>query len=186
MLVFTAYAIGLTRAARWQPLHRLFDAPIAREYKESRRVVEMLFLWAWKGTENDAWKQIEGLEQRRTPLSDHLFGLFTAWGKSFIGIVADFESIYERYEVLGSLTHLERNQKTEVQAGLAAETQRPGAWMPVGRTGWNERNGDRLLSQIQSEPLKTTLLTPGFGKGHPETLDLFLPNYTRYTDRMRW
>jgi hypothetical protein len=82
VLVFTAYGLGLTRAARWRSLHSLFDFTVDQQYREPLRAIETLFLWAWKGTENDAWKQIEGLEQRRTPLSDHLFELFSEGGGS--------------------------------------------------------------------------------------------------------
>lgn len=66
VLVFTAYGLGLTRAGRWNALHRLFDAAIDQQHREPVRAVEGLFLWAWKGTENDAWKQIEGLERHNT------------------------------------------------------------------------------------------------------------------------
>jgi hypothetical protein len=70
VLVFSAYGIGLIRAERWHALHRLFSATIDRRYDKPIRAVESLFLGAWKGTENNAWKQIEGLEKQKTPLSE--------------------------------------------------------------------------------------------------------------------
>jgi hypothetical protein len=186
VLVFTAYALGLTRADRWADLHRLYTATIARDYKEPVRVVEALFLWAWKGTDHEVWKQMEGLEQKKTPLSEHLLSLFSAWGKSFVGLAPDFELLFERYELLGSLAYLERYDKGDVQTQLAAQTQYPAVRMPVGRAGWHERNANKLLSEIQSEPMKAALLKAGFAKGDPEFLDLFIQNFKLIAGRMRW
>jgi len=108
------------------------------------------------------------------------------WGKSFVGLVPDFELTFERCEVLGSLAHLERNEKNSVQTGLAAQTQNAWTWMPVGRAGWHESNADKLLSDIQTEPMKSALLKAGFAKGDAEFLDLFVQNFKRIAGRMRW
>lgn len=186
VLVFMAYGLGLTRAERWDALHRLFSAVIARQYKDPVRAVEALFLSAWKGTESDAWKQIEGLHDKKTPLSEHLLPLFSAWGKSFVGLAPDFELMFERFEVLGSLAHLERNEKDAVQEELAGNPQQGWAWMPVGRAGWHSSNADKLLSEIQAEPTKAALVKAGFAKGDPAFLDVFVTNFKRIAGRMRW
>jgi len=81
-----------------------FRSTIDREDKESLRIVEVLFLTKWRGGHQE-WKQIEGLKDRKTPLSDHLFGLFTEWTKSFSGVMPNFELLFERFEVLGSLAY---------------------------------------------------------------------------------
>src|SRR5690606_36031346 len=125
------------------------------------RAIEALFLWAWKGTENDAWKQIEGLDKRKTPLSDHLLTIFSEWSKTFIGLAPDFELIFERFELLGSLAHFERNDKTSVQQKLVGEPHNGSAWMPVGRVVWREENADRLVSEIQAEPTRGALTQAG-------------------------
>ncbi len=186
VLVFTAYGLGLTRAGRWSVLHRLFDSVIHREHRQPVRAIEALFLWAWKGTENDAWKQIEGLDKRKTPLSDHLLTIFSEWSKSFIGLAPDFELIFERFELLGSLAHLERNDKATVQQELLGEPRNGWAWMPVGRVGWHEANADQLVSEIQAEPTRDALTQAGFAKGDPEFVDLFVQNFRRLAGRMRW
>jgi hypothetical protein len=184
VLVFTAYGLGLTRAARWDPLHRLFTAVIDRQDREPVRMVEALFLWAWKGTEGDAWKQIEGLDQRKTPLSDHLLTLFSEWSKRFIGLTPDFELMFERFELLGSLAHLERNARTDIEAELAGSPQHAWAWMPVGRAGWHSSSASKLVSEIQAEPMKTGLVQAGFANGDPEFINVFIQNFQRIARRM--
>jgi hypothetical protein len=179
LLVFTACGLGLTRASRWKALHELFEAVIDRKHRKPVRAVEALFL-KWQGSEGHAWKQIEGLEQHKTPLSDYLLTLFTEWSKRFIGLTPDFELLFERFEMLGSLAHLERNEKADIQQALA----RDWAWMPVGRIGWHENNAERLVSELRSEAMKAALAQAGFAKGDSEFVEVFIQNFERAAARM--
>jgi len=186
VLVFTAYGLGLTRAGRWKALHGLFDAVVDRQHRDPVRVVESLFLWAWKGAEGDAWKQIEGLEKRKTPLSDHLHTLFSASAKRFTGLTPDFELMFERFEMLGSLAHLERYQKADIEQVLAGDPHQSWAWMPVGRAGWHESNAGKIISELQAEPMKTALVNARFARCDPAFIDIFVQNFRRIAGRMRW
>lgn len=186
VLILTAYGLGLTRSGRWRVLHDLFDSIVDRQNREPKRAVETLLLSAWKGIEHDAWKQMDGLEQHKTPLSDYLYALFSEWGKRFAGLTPDFELMFERFEVLGSLAHFEANDKAEIQRQLAAEARNGWAWMPMGRAGWHTSNGAKLTAEIQAEPMKGELIQAGFAKGDSELIDLFIGNFKRLGGRMRW
>jgi hypothetical protein len=161
-------------------------ATISGESQKPSRLVDELFLGAWKGTSDNAWKHIEGLEQRRTPFSDHLLALFTEWGRSFVGLVPDFELMFERFEVLGSLAHLEKRQKDEVLTEMSASPPHGFCWMPIGRAFWDSRNGERLISEIQSEPFKVALVKSGFARGNAAFIDLFCQNFNRMARGLRW
>lgn len=188
VLVLTAYGLGLVRAERWNALHELFSAPMHREDREPKRIVSTLFLWSWKGTENDAWKNYEGLGDRKTPLSDHLLAITTEWRKSFVGIEANFELLFERFEILASLayfeeyqeTYLEERHKTAQKAGEALE------WMPVGRSGWHDATRRTLIQEFEHEPYTKALLKAGFAKNSHRFLQLFIENLNRFAGRMRW
>src|SRR5690606_30271604 len=119
-------------------------------------------------------------------LSEHLLGLFSEWGKRFNGLTPDFTLMFERFEMLGSLAHLERYAKADVQQELAGEPRNGWAWMPVGRVGWHERNADKLVAELQANVMKTALIKAGFAKGDPEFIDLFIQNFRRIAGRMRW
>jgi hypothetical protein len=186
VLVFTAYGLGLTRAGRWEALHQLFDFIIDRQHREPVRAIEALFLWAWKGAENNAWQQIEGLAQHKTPLSDHLLSLLSEWSKRFAGLTPDFELMFERFELLASLAHLEGNEKAAFQQELAGEARTGWLWMPVGRAGWHSSNANKLIREIQAEPMKAALIQAGFARGDPEFIDLFIQNFQRIAGRMQW
>lgn len=186
VLTFTAYGLGLTRTRRLDVLHNLFSATVERQHTTPRRLIEALFLFGWEGQENDAWKQIEGLEKRHTPLSDHLLSLFSEWSKRFTGLAPDFEQIFERFEILGSLSHLEGSEKLDIQQRLSNNPQNGWTWMPVGRSGWRRSSTDNLLAEIQGEPMASALIRAGFAKGDPEFLGLFIQNFRCIAAQMRW
>jgi hypothetical protein len=170
VLIFTAYGLGLTRAERWKILHQFLTAEIPVEYQERLTwTVERLFLWSWKGGEPDLWKEIIG-GRNYTPLSDYLLKLFNEWGTSFAGL-ADFELLFDRFELLASLAHLERREAADIQAKLKAG--RGWASMPVGRVSWRSSSAQRLFSELRTEPTKAAMLKAGFAKGSADFLQLF-------------
>lgn len=183
VLVFTTYAIGLTRAERWKSLHALFGAHIDRGHRDPRPAVETLFLQAWKGTENDAWKQLDGMHNKKTPFSEHLMPLMQQWSKRFAGMTPNFELVFERFELLGALAYLERDGKEIVRQELQGGRF---VWLPVGRVGWHSANGTKLVAELQAETTKSALLAGGFAGGDTESFDLFLQNFQRIAQRIGW
>ena len=167
VLLVAAYGIGIICAQRWTVLHRLLSEPTRNGYwEESERIVERLFLNSWEGGGNDLWRNIEGLDCRKTAFSDYLCDLLTLWGKSFLGVVSNFEELYEMWEVLGSIAYYERHTLEDIQTAISNGNY---VGMPVGRSGWNRSN--RILEHIQDEDLKKDLLQAGFGKGQTKFFD---------------
>lgn len=186
VLVFTGYALGLLRAGRWSTLHQAFDTIVHREYREPVRAVEAVFLSAWKGSGTDIWRHIEGFDRRKTPLNDHLLAIFSEWSRNFIGLVSDFELLFGRLELLGSLAHVEHESKNDMQEALKGQPYNSFVWMPVGRIGWNSSIKDRLVNEIQAEPIRNSLLQSGFAKSDSEFFDLSMQNFQRVASRMSW
>jgi hypothetical protein len=177
VLAFTALGLGLTRAERWAPLHRLFSTIVGHENGERLRVVDSLFLYAsgdW-GDVAVAWPRSA---PARTPLSDHLLGLFSEWSKRFVGLTADFEAIFEKFEVLGALAFLEKTKRAEIQAVHSSSRDR-FSFIPVGRASWHDEHIGPLLSDLKSGALRSELVAAGFGGGDVGMLDLFVENFNR-------
>jgi SIR2-like domain len=174
VLAFTAYGLGLARAERWETLHQFLSAEISLDYPDHPIwTVEGLFLWRWKGGSPDLWNEIIGGPTRyHTPFSDHLFKIFNEWSRSFVGLPPDFDLLFDRFELLASLTHLERRESADIQAELKAGT-RGWSSMPVGRVSWNSSSAKRLFAELQAEPTKTAILKAGFAKGSADFLQLF-------------
>ncbi|MBU9379014.1 SIR2 family protein [Burkholderia gladioli] len=186
VLVFTAYGVGLTRSQRWKTLHELLVASWPREYHEPRRVVSVLFLWAWKGEQQDVWKQLDGLDRRKTALSDHLHDVMSAWRSSFAGISSDFELTFERFETLAALAFLEENDEASLEQAVASTPHGLFARMPVGRAGWHESSATGLIQELQSEATILDLLNAGFAKNSRRFLEIFVESFKRYASKMSW
>ena len=186
VLLSAAYGIGLVRAQRWGTLHRLFSESIESNHgTRTGRVVEKLFLSSWEGGDNDYWKNLEGFDDRKTPLSDHLCDLFAEWGKSFVGIVPHFDELYETWEIMGSLAYSECYELEHIQAELSKRNTSGFVFMPVGRSGWHDQTRQRILERLQNDDLKQSLLEAGFGKGQWEFLEAAINNIQRIAGRMR-
>jgi hypothetical protein len=186
VLVFTAYGLGLTRAGRWRLLHELCDAMIDRAHDDPARSVEALFLGSWRGGSTDAWRSMPGLARHLTPVSDHLLSVFSVWSKSFIGLTPDFVQLFEKFEMICALAHLEKNDKDAVRGSLAGDRQNGWTWMPIGRSAWHETYAVRIKAELRSDATKSALLKAGFAKGDPEFFDLFFENFSRIAGRPRW
>lgn len=186
VLVFTGYALGLTRAERWADLHKVMTVELQLAHREPERLIETLFLGSWVGSENDAWKQLPDFEKRKTPLSDHLLALFKEWSRPFVGAVPDFELLFDRFEILGSLAYLEASSKSTLEECFATRGSNDWVWMPVGRSGWNPANASKILADLQSERTQKLLLAAEFATNDPEFVTLFVQNFKRLAGRMRW
>lgn len=188
VLIFTAYGIGLTKAARWDTLLKLFSSALATEHREPQRIVSTLFLWSWAGGEQQLWQQLEDMDRRKTPLSDHLLEVMTHWRKSFTGADANFELVFERFELMGSLAAFHENDEAQLEKAIEASAARNDvlAWMPVGRSGWHSAGARTLLQELEDESRIAELLKAGYAKGSRRFLQLFVENFKLYARRMGW
>jgi hypothetical protein len=187
VLVLTAYAIALTRSQRWKDMRTFFNSEIISEGGERERLVEALFLNAWDfGRQNDVWRNLEGLENRKTALSDHLFDIFADWSSSFVDLTSNFELLHLRHELLGSLIHVEASNIEALEKSEVDNTPTGWVWVPIGRLSWQGSKMSRLFEEIQSEPLVSALLAAGFAKGDTRFLELALNNFSRISSRIRW
>lgn len=186
VLLFNAYGLGLVRAQRWKDLHSFFESTLPRAERDAKRMVDSLFLWAWKGADADVWKHLPGLEKRKTPLSDHLHDVMASWKQSFIGVEPNFELLFERFETLASLAFLEAYSEADLEGLLSPSQPQSEARMPVGRVGWHSASFRSLVADFESESVAKTLLSSGFAKGSRRFLELFIINLKRIHARMEW
>lgn len=186
VLAFTAYGLGLVRSARWRDFHDFLRSTLSRRYDEDSTYVDALFLEGWEGGDNDTWRGIEGFERRKTALSDHLLSVFSLWVHRFLGHQHDYDMTFERFEILASLTHFERNNPTEVLESLKTNPQQGWVWLPVGRSIWNRASAGKLLAEIESPPMFSALMGAGFGQGQADFIEAFIRNFRSLSSRMSW
>ncbi len=186
VLIFTAYGLGLTKSQRWSTLHQLFTSTLARENRDSVRIVASLFLGSWKGGDNEIWQKLQGYDRRKTALDDHLLEIMINWKDSFIGIESNFELLYERFETLASLAHFEGNEVASLETAINDNSRQVLAWMPMGRVGWNSSGFESILQELENESTSIVLLEARFALGLRRLYELFLENFKRYSNRMHW
>lgn len=186
VLLFNAYGLGLVRAQRWKDLHSFFASTLPRAERDAMRMVNTLFLRAWKGGADDVWKHLPGLDRRKTPLSDHLHDVMASWKQSFIGVEPNFELLFERFETLASLAFLESSSETDLESLLLPSQSQSLARMPVGRVGWHGDSFRSLVADFESEAMAQTLIASGFAKSSRRFLELFIIHFKRIHARMEW
>jgi len=187
VLVTAAYCLGLVRAQRWQELHQFLSASLQRRHQSgSERIVDNLVLDGWSGGNNDYWTKLEGLDRRRTALSDHLCEVFKGWCAPMIGSVPDFEIFYETWEVLAAVVYHEQMSSAVLEDTLKLPPQQGFVYFPIGRSAWNAGTRETILLELQSEPTKARLLEAGFAKGSDDFLAKIITNYCRLAARHRW
>lgn len=162
VLVFTAYGVGLTRSQRWPALHQFLVSPWPQGRQETERTVSMLLLGVWKGEMNARWRLLDGLENRKTALSDHLLDVMTGIRSSFAGVTAEFELVYERFETLAALAYLEQNSEAALEQAFAHSPHGLFARMPVGRVAWHTSSATILMNELETETTIAALLNAGF------------------------
>ena len=187
VLLVATYGLGLVRAHRWSTLRRFLLEPIeGGDGSASKPVVEKLLHFCWDGGDRDTWQTYEGLDRRRTPLSDHLCDILENWATSFTGIVPDFVELYELWEVLGSLIYSERYTADQIQAAMAERTGRGYLRVPVGRSIWHTPICNRIVERLKSEEFKSSLLRANYGNGEADFIDLAIANFEVMADRAGW
>lgn len=171
VLVYTAYALGLCRAGRWETLHRLFSTQLTPQHGERRPAVEVLQNYAWAGATDDIWKRFPGQETRAAAFSDLQLALFEEWSQSFVGLVPDLPLLFGQFEVLGGMAFAERFEQPQIEAHIAERGRgHSSVWFPLGRARWDS---DRLLEEVCAEPKRSELVAAGFGKGDAALFDLY-------------
>ena len=180
VLILWAYGITLTLAKRWHALHDVLSHRIDTEYGDPKRVAEMLILGSWNGGRISTWQSLPELNGHYAPLSHHLCDVFDEWRASFAPVVADFEGLYDTWEILAALAYCEKYSADELA------NDRDPAYAPVGCAGWRGRSRQRVLGDILGTDLRRDLVEAGFGAGREESLQAAVGNYARFVAKLQW
>ena len=103
-----------------------------------------------------------------------------AWRDSFAAVHADFEGLFDTWEILVALAFLE----TRVDAQSDNNSRRP--WSPVGRNGWRNQSRRHILERISNGDLHRELIAAGFSAGHEERLTATAISYSEFVAELRW
>lgn len=188
VLLLYAFGIGALKAGRLKDLFRWFSTPIEMENRgEFTPASNSLFLWFWSGHEGEVWKRLEGLENRRTALSDHLLDVLSPLLKDLVLDAEEFELLFERFELYTALANATHGYtKENLKAQLEAKSQYNYGRIPLGRTGWHSQTQRILMPELGQTEVQNPLLEAGFCRGDKEFLELVGESLVRLAGSMRW
>jgi SIR2-like domain len=186
VLLFYAYGIGLLRAHRYGDLFKLFAMTVSHE-REPQALVKRLLLGSWEGGGTDAWKALDGLKDRKTPLSDHLHDVLRTWVSDYIFVATEFTRIFEEFEMLAALAHMTLSISPEdLQATLSKTGGRDFAWSPMGRVGWDGQTRRQILESWAVPETNTAILNAGFANKSAEYYKLAIESLSRLASSIGW
>ena len=139
-LLLYSFGLGAVRANRWATLKTLFDAVVAREYKDDRRAVELLPIWVLFECGAEVMKILPGREREHTPLNNRLAALLLdLFGRAFPAESA-FNLAFDRLEILSALSY-----------AVPAVAKGERYWAPAGIFGWRHDNRQRVVTELRDE-----------------------------------
>lgn len=187
VLLLYAYGLGLLKEERFEALFQWFAQHVATSRRESEPLVKLLLLGAWEGGKKEFWQHLEGLENRKTPLSDHLHDVLFGWAKDYLLVSRDFTRLFEVFEVLGAVAYITLSAtKEELEETHRATGERNFVWAPYGRASWHSENRDAILKSLLEPEMAQRLLKAGFARGDGQSLPLAIESIRRLMGRVSW
>lgn len=191
VLLLYTYGLGALRAGRHGALYQWLTQPVRIDRSTDTAAVNALFSLAWEnhlGGGGDVFRNlVPDLKSSRAAFSDHLCALFAGWVADYEPPPRQRELLFERFEALGALAFLTVNSplpdlKRALEAGVASSY----VFAPFGRTAYNDRTRDTILSELQRSETKGVLLQAGFSDKDGEHYQLALDNLQRLWAKARW
>jgi hypothetical protein len=124
----------------------------------------------------DAFKQLPGHERQYTPRSEYLFKLLQPMLDDLLFLGPEYESSFDRFEVLYALEHAEQYSRVYDRV-----------WGPPGRFGWKFQRGDlsspfhRIVSEAEQQGASWPPIQAGFFQG---SIDRFREIASRYSEAL--
>jgi hypothetical protein len=134
------------------------------------------------GDLGDAFKFVPGHEREYTPRSEYFFELLRPIMDDLFFLGMEYESHFDRFEVLLGLEHTEQFASEELGGG----------WGPVGRFGWKFKRGDLssplhlVIAEGESQGDLWPPIKAGFFKGSAKQFEEIASKYRQKIAQLVW
>ena len=183
VLLVAVYGLALTRSKRWAAIHDLLNVRIDNGSPDHLRIADELSVSSWHSIDRRAWQWLEGLDNHRTPFSERVCKVTQDWSVNSIGVVADFEELFDMWDILASLVYSERLDEDHEREITPVEGS--VNWVPLGRVSWRVHSRLKILHSFRNE-ISDSLLTAGFFSGDRKKLFNAIDNVSAAADRRMW
>ena len=172
-----AGGMGSIAAEKYTALATLLITPTVA-YVQGERTPAALLLFPVAVMEKDHAQLLPGLQQRHTPLSDHLCDLLREPLREYLPDDQVYEQAFDRFEYMLSLVH--------------ADLDRERDWVPVGRFAWRHRGNDArgIRQLINSEVAEAGTDWPpfkvGLFDGNPDRFNAAETKVDQLVQKLSW
>lgn len=140
MLAFYAAGLGATAGDRYALLKRLF-ATVVPDDREKTTVARLLPSTAFSNLDSRTWSVFTAPRVSLTAVSDRLLAMFTREVPDLAGSAADYEDLFDRFEVMAALALVDQSRPGDFKPDEIP-------WLPLGRFAW--RLGSRRAAALQA------------------------------------
>ena len=190
VLLVWAYGIGLTvpKPKRLKDLHNLLSQTVRSEdisdnsigLNDKRLTTFIVAKWVHHfGNFDRTWQRLPHVQSSRTPFSDHLLTILDKWRKNFAPVLADFNDLYDNWEILLALTYCE---ETDDDNDIRSHRQDKIKFLSFSHRAWrrDHQSPERIRRQITNYAFRQELIQAGFADGNRDGLDRIINRYKQH------
>jgi len=178
------YSLGLAAVSSgsFEVLRGFLESPYPDPRSRQLRVPSLLAVDTAFSESRQLFKLLPGREKNLTPLSEHLLEFFESDLDKVLFLGADYEYVFDRFEILLSLQYSHLNER--LHEGRF--------WAPVGRFGWKflRRGGPDPFSAAYQEARDAKDRWPpinaGFFDGDYARFEEVVSNFSDHLNRLAW
>ena len=191
VLLIWTYGIGLTvpKPKRLKDLHNLLSQTVRSEdisdnsigLNDKRLTTFIVAKWFHHfGNFNKTWQRLPHVQSSRTPFSDHLLTILDKWRKNFAPVLADFNDLYDNWEILLALTYCEETDDDDND--IRPRRQDKIKFLPFSHRAWrrDHQSPERICKQITHYAFRQELIKAGFANGNRDGLDRIIGKYKQH------
>lgn len=166
-LAWYGYGLGLTVAGRFDILFHWLTLTVQRDYREMKPAVLSFRLRECVGGAEDYWNNLDGQQNSKTPLSDHLLGVFSHWMPDYMPSSARQEEVFDLFELLMLFATFPsgRGERKEFKREEFEHQT------PYGRLAVRRERYERALGRVSEGRIREKVLSAGFFGRHGDSFD---------------
>lgn len=182
LLLLYAGGVAAVAAEQYNNLRALMQATISDPERSRGEKTLVLGVFSALSEIHDAFKVLPDHKRNYVPRSEYLFKLLQPMLDDLLFLGADYESHFDRFEVLLALEHAEQYAKEEYGR----------VWGPVGRFGWKFHREDsssplhRVIAEADLQGESWPPIRAGLFRGSIDRFKEIASEYSQLVARLGW
>jgi hypothetical protein len=182
-LIVYGAGLGALAASKYKTFLRVMQIPAPEQWSQNVSALPKGLTTSMTQT-YEAFKTIEGYNDRRVPFSEYLYRFLQPFCDDLLFTGTDYEALFDRFEVFYALQYAH-----EDNPGAIAANQE--IWGPIGRYGWKGKHYGRgplqqIISEAQKEGSEWAPLKAGLFGGSWERFERLATGLQEFINKLQW